>query len=370
MKKTVIIFHLATAFFFVIYQIFKHDFIVLIKTNLPLGALLIFGIFDICIYFFIGIVIILSAVHVLKRMKIEKWKAFFPFMLWMIAIVFVLFFAKNEKIEKITCYEATDIGKSYFLEQYGKNVTVEEINDERIQYTRRNVITVCDGETEYMLYLDEKNRPSFDNVLAVDIQTNIDIESVKEMAKILGLEFFADYNVTIVNSYDKQSCFVRLCVTTKDRLHKEKSDAYYSFLVFLRDKGITELLIDVNSPDFLLSKKEFDHRVNIGIGKEVFDTNMGTKEFRSRFNIFSDSIFWDKQKFESKLSELNRMGYENPCFFVSQWRDYNTLEIVLCCEGGPDNSVKQDDALFADMDESYINIQNVDIVYVLKYSSQ
>lgn len=365
MKKIYLIFHFVSIILFIIYQIFKHDMIVFVKTNLPLGAVLIFGILDIFVYILIGFVIIASIIHAIKRRKTDKWKTIVPLMMWIFAVALVLILPKSASVEKLTYSQAAAIGKTYFLEQYGKTVSVDEVKYEEIyQYERRNIITACDGETEYVLYLDKKNRPAFDNVSAVDIRNHMDIASIKEAAYEAGLELSKHSNSMVIPSYEEKKCLVRLCTASIDRPIRKKADACYSFLSLLKDQGIAELSIEVNVPDFLLSK---DGVTGVVIDQELFDASMDREQFAQKYCIFSDSIFWDKQRFENKMVELNQMGYINPYFFISQWRDSDTLEIILYYESTTDRN--QNDDVFADMDERYIRLDNVDIVYMLQHSN-
>ena len=371
MKKTFIIFNFVFAILFVIFHIYRNDLTIFIKTYLPLGAALIAGIFVIFLYIVATIFIISSFIYGFRK---RKWQAFSPIILWSLAIVLVLVLPKDTGVEKITVAQATSIGEPYFQKNYGKDITIEEVNYKEIRrYVWRNSITVSDGEEEYVLYLDQNNQPAFDNVQAVEVCKNADISSIQERAEAAGLEISKnvennDNGFYMNDSYKDKNCSVCFCTTSVDRPNPNEENEVYALLNLLKKEGIQQLSIDVPSPDFLLPKKEFGHGIyGVGIEKETFTTDMDYNTFQAQYSAFADSIYWDEQKFTDKITELEEIGYENPYFFISKWRDENTLEVVLYCESDNNLSDTQAAALLTDIDDSYIKIGDTNIVYVLDH---
>ncbi len=367
MKKAFIIFNFVFAILFVILHIYRNDLTIFIKTYLPLGAALIAGIFFIFLYIAAAIFIIFSFIYGFRK---RKWQAFSPVIFWSLAIILVLILPKDTGVEKITVAQATSIGEPYFQKNYGKDITIEEVNYKEIRrYVWRNSMTVSDGEEEYVLYLDQNNQPAFDNVQAVEACKNADILSIQEKTEMAGLEISKnaennDSGFYIKYSYKDKNCSVCFCTTSEDRPNQHKENEVYALLSFLRREGVAELSIDVQSPDFLLP----DHGVSgVGIAKETFTTDMDFAAFQVQYTAFADSIYWNEQKFTDTITELEKIGYKNPSFFISQWRNATTLEIVLSCESDSSLSDTQAAALLADMDDSYIHIKSKKIVYTIEH---
>ena len=292
----------------------------------------------------------------------------------MIISIPLIFIACVNNPEEITIDQAVFIVRPYFQELYEKRVVVEKISYEKIsEHEYRNIITVSDeDENEYTLYLDYKNKPLFDDVSTVDLIKSIDITSFVEIMNSLGMETpddsFSDYGLRASFSYEKKRSFVSLSANLIDRLNKNIADDVYSFLLTLNNKGIDELSIIISAPDFLRPKIELGHgTLKLNIYGVTLSTNIEREIFEEKYYEFVDGVYWDEQKFSSKIFELTQLGYENVYFFISRWNDGNTLEIVLYCESDTGLSDEQSAVLLKDIDDSYIKIDKADTIFVLQH---
>ena len=86
-----------------------------------------------------------------------------------IGVVMLLFLvACEENPGEIPVEQAAQIAQAYFKEMHDLDITMKSVSYEQVGLHKYlNFVTVSDGETEYRLILDEKNKPLSDNVSAV-----------------------------------------------------------------------------------------------------------------------------------------------------------------------------------------------------------
>ena len=298
-------------------------------------------------------------------------KTLMAMMMMAILVSAILFLAAcHRNPEKITVDQATERVQAYFKSSHDLDVTVKSVSYDQVgEHDYLNVVTVSDGETEYKLILDKNNEPISDNVSALETIKNIDISSFDDRIRQLGLKRHEYYALEAVASFRDLRYSVCFSVGSEDCPSKDSKDGIYSLLGELKNEGIDEFIINIDSPSFLLPKIEFGYGVYglrlTGIG---FKTDIDSASFEEQYYHFVDQIYWDKQKFDEKILELTQLGYENACFFISRWDDGNTLEIVLYCES--DNSLSDEPAiaLLGEMDDSYFRVGDNEIKYTLQHS--
>ena len=264
----------------------------------------------------------------------------------------------SSKSAAIQLGQAIEIAHQYFAEQYGKYVVVNNTKFERISQSQcRNIITVNDGKTEYRLMLDEQNKPFADDVIATDIRNNIDISLFSERLESLGLRVFEYYDLSTVFNEQEERYIINLSVVLANLPIKTAKTEVYILLKELRNIGVDNFVIVVNSPDFLRPRVELGHGGNgIQLDAEFFNTGIDEATFEDQYMQLSDRIHWDKDLFDKKIAELAEIGYENAYFFISQRLTVNTMEIILYCESRGSLSDEQAAILLQCMADSYLKI--------------
>ena len=283
-------------------------------------------------------------------------------MLWaLITVVFIQIGCEKNPAE-MTIEQANDLTKVYFNEQYNLDVIVESVEYKQVGERRyRNFVTATNGDTEYNLILDKNNKPLSDDVSAVDRMNSIDLSIFKERLDTLGLRLH--------NYYDLESVFtgmqyeVWLSVVSEGLQNKDAIDRIYSLLNELKREGIDKFIINIDTPDFLMGNNEHGLRLT-SIG---FETDISKANLEEQYNNFIEGIYWNKQKFDDTIMELNRLGYKDAAFYISGWHDGRTLEIVLYCESYKDLSDEQAAALLKKIDDSYFKIADNKIKYTLRH---
>ena len=143
-----------------------------------------------------------------------------------VSVFLLLLSACAKKPKQLSVEQAVEIARPYFQESHGKSVTIERVGYERIsQHERRNVITVTDGQTEYSLILDENNRPLSDDVSSLEIIKSIDLPSLGERIKPLGLKLDEYYDLSAVSSDQEMRYIVNLADDSADRPMKDRNNA-------------------------------------------------------------------------------------------------------------------------------------------------
>ena len=290
-----------------------------------------------------------------------------------ISIFIVLATCATNNPKELYPEQAVEIARPYFQELYGKNIIVENVRYEVVgmigrYHLYRNIITVSEGEAEYKLILDKRNVPVSDNISAIETIKNIEISSLEEKLKPLGLKLHEHYDLEVAASPRNLQYSVCLSVVAEDCPSREQKDRIYSLLGVLKDNGVDYFIINIDTPDFLFPKMKFGYGVyGLRLAGVGFSTDMDMASFKERYNNYVNQIYWDKQKFDEKIFELTQLGYENATFFISRWTDGDTIEIVLYCESGKNISDEAAIALLEEMDDSYFRIGDNKIKYTLQH---
>jgi hypothetical protein len=291
------------------------------------------------------------------------------FIIIILNVAILVIIESNRNPEELTISQATERVQGYFRRLYNLDVSIIDISYDQVgEHDYLNVVTVSDGETEYKLILNKNNKPISDNVSALKTIKNIDISSFDNKIRRLGLKRHEYYDLEVFTSLHDLCYRVYFSVVSVDLPKNESKDGIYSLLGELRNEGIDNFVIYIDTPSFLLPKNDFGYGVyGLRLTGISFETDIDSASFEKKFYSFVDQIYWDKQKFDEKILQLTQMGYQNVCFFISKWDDGNTLEIVLYCESN--NSLSDEPAivLLKEMDESYFRVVDNEIKYTLQH---
>ena len=259
--------------------------------------------------------------------------------------------------------------QTYFENTHDLTVAVIDVSYEQIsEYNFLNIVKVSDGEVEYELILDRNNEPISDNVLALATIKNMDTTSWNNKLRDLGLNLHEYYDFETIVSFEDLQYRILLSVVAVERIDREVKDGIYSLLGILRDEGVDSLIINIDSPKFLVPKENAGYGIHsLRLASIKFDTNIEVISFEEQFSSFIDRVYWSKQGFEEKVFALTQAGYENVYFFISQWHDGNTIEIVLHCESSDSLSEATAIILLEDMDDDYFKIEGSETKYTLQY---
>ena len=279
----------------------------------------------------------------------------------------ITFTACTKHPDEITIDQAEAIAYPYFYDLYGKKVVVEEIelkflgmNDDR------NIIHVSDGETNYSLCLDVNNKPLFDNVSVVDIAKAVDAASLGEKLKPLGLELHDYYDIEWRYSLKHERCFVSFSAVLRTLPNNDLRDDIYAFLGSLRNQGIDDFWINLNSPVSVFPIPEDGYKHGLNIYGVRFSTSISEDVFDKEYSDFVNGIYWNEQKFKDIITELTLLGYKNAYFYITRW-DGNSIEVVLYCESDDSLSDEQIATLLDDIDDSYIRIDGASFKFVIEH---
>jgi len=287
-----------------------------------------------------------------------------------ITSAFILFLAtRHRNPSKMTVDQVTERARNYFIDFHDMDVTVKSVSYEQVgEHDYLNVVKVSDGVTEYKLILNKNNKPVSDNVSAITTINSIDISAFEEELRPLGLKLHEHYDLEAAASTKDLKYRVFFSVVTEDLPMKSAITGIYSLLGMLKDEGIHALIINIDSPNFLLPKTEFGYGVGglrlAGIG---FETNIDLAKLEDQYCYLVDKVYWNEQKFNDKVQIIAKLGYENVSFFVSRWEGGNTIEIVLHCESDASLSGEQAENELADMDDSYIRIFDIIFKYTVQH---
>ena len=365
-KKGFLVTSIIIAILFCLFQFFRYDLFIITARN-SLGAEIVFGLF----HYFVCIVYIvfteIAIIYGFVKLKAEKWKAFIPLLICMVAISTFLIIPTSMNPEAMSVKQVTGFTKSYFQRKYGMDVIIKDVNYIQIsEHEYRNSVTVSSGGTEYNLSLNKHNKPEFDDVHAVEVMGKIDKSLIEDKLKSLGLEItkYSGYNLGY--SYEDKQYIIGLSVSSIDRPSKNAKDDMYSLLELLKEEGVDKFSISVPTPDFLTPQMEFGYGAYGSVlGGENFETDMDMRSFEEKYYGFVDSIYWDEQKFDDKIIELEQLGYKNVHFFIPMEYNSNTIRVLLYCEADSSLSYEQANDALISMDESYFEIQGYETVFVL-----
>ncbi len=306
------------------------------------------------------------------NVKLSKKSSIFVYVvLLLIALTITIFLVFNERYgssEILSSDVAEHIAKDYFFEEYG--LDVEFINVYHLQvgeHTYRNSIKVAYKDDEYCLYLSKNNRPCFDDfretVRKKELET-MDLQAVLELSGIVVKEV----SFAIGCSYDQQKC-VLILESVTDQLLPSYTHEMYSFISELNALGIDGFNIVCKVPDFMQPRFELGYGMySINLGAYTFDTRVSEKKFKKAYCEFQESVFYDEQKFNSIVLEMERLGYRNVCFMIPSQTNATLLEIILYCEANENASLEQVQHIIDGIDETYFKCQGREIKYLLSYN--
>jgi hypothetical protein len=287
----------------------------------------------------------------------------------MLLIVSIYLTACQNNPDELTIEQANEFAQEYFREEHNMNVSILRREYKRVsdkQYL--NVITVSEHNIEYELVLDENNKPLSDNVSAVETINRIDTLLFLELFQPLGFKLHKYIVPKAVFSYSGRCYTVNFPVVSVDLPDKALIDEVFLLLEPLRNAGVDDFIIVINSPTFCLPSCEFEHGTNgIQLGAEFFSTDISKKSFEEKYLSLTDRVYWDRDRFNNLLSELSRMGYSNARFFVSRLVGGHTIEITLYCK--PEYGITDEPAiaLLDEIDENYFRIGDKKTVYRIEH---
>lgn len=280
-------------------------------------------------------------------------------------LIILMLAACSRSTPQLTDTQAAETAMTYFLETYGRAVSFERTEYRSVAEKQSlNFITVQDGENTLQLVLDERNDPLADNVSSLAILRHLDSSLLAEAIERSQLNP-CGWNTSTAFSYSDQEFSACLSIVLDNLISQQNADDVFELLRTLKEAQIDQLIIEIVPPVFLQPKAEYGQgTVKLQLAAKSFDTDVDEASFKEQFKAFADSVFWDKEKFDSKLAEISGLGYENMNFFVSKWADGGTVEITLSCELG--SCLDEENALTAleTMDDSYFRISDKTTRYV------
>ena len=286
---------------------------------------------------------------------------------------FIISYTGTHNAKEITIEQAGEIAQPYFLRLYGKDVTIIKVEHNIVGIINQNhlylnFISVFDGNAEYELVLDENNEPLSDNVSAIEKMNNISIASLEKRITHLGLQLHKYYNLSTAFTYQDRRYTVNLAVIPTDIPEKDKEEDVFTLLTILKNEGIDNFIIVVNSPSFFPSTIGMKQVLyGTQLTAEYFVTDIDKGLFSQKYNDLTNRIYWDREKIVQKLDMLIGAGYDYAYFCVTPNYENNLLEIELYCES--DNSITDEYALvlLGEMDESYFRVKDKEIKYTLRH---
>ena len=265
----------------------------------------------------------------------------------------------------ITEEQAADIALPYFQKTYGKTVTVEGVKYcQTGMYRYRNIVWVSDEEKEYTLYLDAHNKPAFDDVAAQETVERADKARIEAALESLGMQ--SDMNLYIGFNYDEGRCSISF--SAQQYLPtREKTEEIYALLTLLKEEKVDTFNIAIDTPEFLTPRMGLGKYGTHGIvlAGQSFATDISKASFEREYLAFAYRVYWDEQKFNERILELEQMGYKNVYFMVKPQAYPDIEEIILYCEAENGLSEEQAANLLAEMDETYFKIDDKETRYIL-----
>lgn len=286
-----------------------------------------------------------------------------------VLLLIALLPACTKQLTTSTYEQAEEIAENYFKEVHGKQVVVEEVTSKQVSENQYlTVILSSEGEAEYELVLDEENRPLADNAYCIEAMRQIDIPALE---KVVNESDFAieKYNaLQCVFSHTERRYQLMLSVNAREPQQQDAAGEVFSLLEILKKQNIDLLTVTASTPDFLQPRIELGHgTLNLQLSAEQFDTGIEEDAFQQKYESFSQSIYWERQKFDAMISKLEEIGYKNAYFYIAGFEDGATISIVLYCQSQKTLSLDQAKSLLEEIDSSCFSIKGKHVKYVLEH---
>ena len=295
-------------------------------------------------------------------------------------VIFVLATRREPSAVEISKEEAEEIAVSYFNEEYSVDATVLSTVYRRITYDKvfLNCITVLIDNEEYLLLLDDENKPLIDNYSVSMFVKKIEKNKLEEWKIKYGLDKYVSSGINgmfLYEGYKKAKRRVSFCIKMQEIPKAEEADKFWDLLCELRENGIEYFGITIVSPEFLMPNFELGHGAHgVLLTAESFPTEYSSKKFHKVYSSFINGIYWDEDKFNEKIEELEKAGYKNPYFYVADifTKNPNGVNMVCYCETSgeaDENEVRKIYEIIKDMDDTYIRIDSCGVEYLVKCST-
>lgn len=253
--------------------------------------------------------------------------------------------------------------REWFLQKHSMEVTVESTSPLQVgEKTWLTEVTVSAQNNRFELVLDESYQPIADNVYGLQTIQTVErqdifeqMRSIKYLSK-LGIEFCCPF-------YDNEHRYRTQCAIHVNEIPEEgEKDFWWSILQELNRQGIDDLIILIETPEFL--RLYGGHQLE----GEYFPTVMNIEDFNLHYSDLINRVYWDEAKFNAKLKELSDAGFGNPRFYISGFENGLTLNITLLYEAGDESKAAEDllETMLKDMDSSYFYLSGLKIRYVIK----
>lgn len=310
----------------------------------------------------------------------KKAKIIIPIVLEVLAVIFVFATKRDPSAVEISKEEAEEIAVSYFNEEYSVEATVLRTEYRRLTYDKvyLNCITVLIDNEEYQLLLDDENKPLIDDYSISMFVKNLETNKLEEWKSKYGLDKYVSSGINgmfVYEGYKEAKRRVAFYIKTQEIPKAEDADKFWNLLCELRENGIEYFGISIVSPEFLMPNFDLGHGAHgVLLRAASFPTGYSSKKFHKEYLSFIKSIYWDEDKFDEKIEELEKAGYKNPYFYTAHIFAKNPNRVTLACycetSGEADeNEVRKIYEIIKDMDDTYIRIDSRGVEYLVKCST-
>ena len=312
----------------------------------------------------------------------KKAKIIIPIVLavlTVLAVIFVFATKRDPSAVEISKEEAEEIAVNYFNEKYSVEATVVWTEYKLVSYkVYLNWITVLIDNEEYQLLLDDENKPLMDDYSISMFVKNLEANKLEEWKSKYGLDEYASSEIKgalLYSGYRKARRVVSFCIKTQEIPKAEEADKFWNLLCELRENGFDYLEIRIVSPEFLMPNFDLGHGAHGSLLKwAAFSPDSSSKKFYKEYLSFTKWIYWDEDKFNEKIEELEKAGYKNPYFYVADifTKNPNGVNMVCYCETSgeaDENEVRKIYEIIKDMDDTYIRIDSCGVEYLVKCST-
>ena len=299
--------------------------------------------------------------------------------LTVLAVIFVFATKRDPSAVEISKEEAEEIAVNYFNEKYSVEATVVWTEYKLVSYkVYLNWITVLIDNEKYKLLLDDENKPLMDDYSISMFVKNLEANKLEEWKSKYGLDEYASSEIKwelLYSGYRKARRVVSFRIETQEIPKAEDADKFWNLLCELRENGFDCLEIWIVSPKFLMPNFDLGHGAHGSLLTwAAFSPDYSSKKFYKKYLSFTKWIYWDEDKFNEKIEELEKAGYKNPYFYsVHMFGNVpNGVTMVCYCETSgeaDENEVRKIYEIIKDMDDTYIIIDGREIEYLVECST-
>lgn len=291
----------------------------------------------------------------MKRCKYAKFLA-------VLLLVFSLSACKGEPVA-LTLKHANNIARVYFQDEYSIQINATDITSIQTGENKYlNLIHVEHGDSKYELVLDKDNSPLTANVDAIKTLSEFDEAVIAEDMRVLGASLNLDA-LQAVFSYQNSQYQASLHLNFEGKPATEDSDVAYHLFEMAKSEGLDQLIFSLSTPPFLLCNGEY----GIQLASETFSSDMDKDKFSSKYLDFAQSICWDENKFNSKILELEKMGYYNVRFSILDMTP-DTIRIELSLKSDIEITDEQAESICEELDDTFFKIGKKTTQFVFRYT--